>query len=247
MLGGTFEASKLAHLLVEKRGISATMSFAGRTKAVIAPPIPYRIGGFGGIEGLIGYLRAERIDLLVDATHPFAEQISRHAEIAAARARIPLAVFSRPPWVRTAQDHWVDATDMAAAAAALGSEPKRVFLTIGRLRLEAFAAAPHHFYLIRTIDPPAASPGLPNCRVIHGRGPFAVGAEEKLLREESIDLLVTKNSGGEAAFAKILAARNLRIPVIMVARPGTHLQAPFHDPTQVMDFILRHQLALRGV
>jgi precorrin-6A/cobalt-precorrin-6A reductase len=247
MLGGTFEASKLAHLLAGARGISATMSFAGRTKAVIVPPISYRVGGFGGVEGLIRYLEAERIDVVVDATHPFAEQISRHAEIAAARARIPLAVLSRPPWVRTAQDHWIDAADMAAAAAALGSEPKRVFLTIGRLRLEAFATSPQHFYLIRTIEPPAASPGLPNCRVIHGRGPFAIEAEKQLLREESIDRLVTKNSGGEAAFAKILAARNLRIPVIMVARPGTHLQAAFHDPAQVMDFILRHQLALRGV
>jgi precorrin-6A/cobalt-precorrin-6A reductase len=129
----------------------------------------------------------------------------------------------------------------------LGPEPKRVFLTIGRLRLEAFATAPQHFYLIRTIEPAAASPVLPNCRVIHGRGPFAVEAEEKLLREESIDRLVTKNSGGEAAFAKILAARNLGLPVIMVARPSSHLQATFHDHAQVMDFILRHQLALRGV
>lgn len=247
LLGGTFEASALARLLAAAPDIRAQMSFAGRTKAVIAPPIPYRIGGFGGIEGLIEYLKAEHIDVLVDATHPFAAQISRHAAAAAAEAEIPLAVLSRPPWTPTAQDLWIDAAGMAAAADALGREPKRVFLTIGQLQLAAFAKAPQHFYLIRTIEPLAASPGLPNFRVIHKRGPFVVEAEEKLLQEESIDRLVTKNSGGEAAFAKILAARNLRIPVIMVARPEKDLQEVFHDPAKVMDFILRHQLARRGV
>ncbi len=247
VLGGTFEASELARLLAGTRGIYAIMSYAGRTKAVIAPPIPYRTGGFGGVEGLIEYLATEHIDVLVDATHPFAVQISRNAVIAAKRTKIPLVVLSRPAWVRTVQDHWIDAADMAMAANALGPEPKRVFLTIGRLQLEAFSKAPQHFYLIRTIEPLAASPDLPNCRVIHGRGPFVAEAEEELLREESIDSLVTKNSGGEAAFAKILAARNLRIPVIMVARPHEDSQAAFHDPAKVIDCILRHQLARRGV
>lgn len=247
VLGGTSEANKLAHLLAEASGISATMSFAGRTKAILAPPISCRIGGFGGVEGLIDYLKAENIDVLVDATHPFAEQISRHAEIAAKRAKILLAVLSRPAWVRTVQDLWIDAADKTDAALALGHEPRRVFLTIGRLQIEAFAKAPQHFYLVRTIEPLALPPRLPNYRVIHGRGPFVVEAEEKLLREESIDVVVTKNSGGEAAFAKILAARNLRIPVIMVARPGEAMQAAMHDPGEVMDCILRHQLARRGV
>jgi precorrin-6A/cobalt-precorrin-6A reductase len=145
------------------------------------------------------------------------------------------------------QDLWIDAADKTDAALALGHEPRRVFLTIGRLQIEAFAKAPQHFYLVRTIEPLALPPRLPNYRVIHGRGPFVVEAEEKLLREESIDVVVTKNSGGEAAFAKILAARNLRIPVIMVARPGEAMQAAMHDPGEVMDCILRHQLARRGV
>jgi precorrin-6A/cobalt-precorrin-6A reductase len=247
VLGGTSEASKLAHLLGQARGISATMSFAGRTKAIITPPIPYRIGGFGGVEGLIDYLKAKNIDVLVDATHPFAEQISRHAKIAAKRAKIPLAVLSRPAWVRTARDLWIDAADMKDAALALGREPKRVFLTIGRLQIEAFVKASQHFYLVRTMEPLSTMLDLPNYRVIHGRGPFAVEAEEKLLREESIDVVVTKNSGGEPAFAKILAARNLKIPVIMVARPFAARQTAMHDPAEVMDCILRHQLARRGV
>jgi precorrin-6A/cobalt-precorrin-6A reductase len=249
VLGGTFEASKLADLLAGQSGISPMMSFAGRTRAPRAPQIPYRIGGFGGVDGLEAYLEAERIDVLVDATHPFAEQISRHAAIAAARANIPLIVLSRPAWVAQPGDHWIDAADMAAAAAALGREPRRVFLTIGRLQIEAFAAAaPQHFYLIRTIEPLALPPNLPRHRVILGRGPFAVEAEDKLLREESIDVVVSKNSGGEAAFAKVRAARHLGLPVVMVARPHQASGLVSHNPAEVMTLILRHLAALpRGV
>ncbi|MCI0466231.1 MAG: cobalt-precorrin-6A reductase [Beijerinckiaceae bacterium] len=247
ILGGTAEASKLAHLLAGRRGISSILSFAGRTKAVVVPPIPYRIGGFGGIEGLAAYLKAGRIDLLVDATHPFAGQISRNAEIASAQAGIPLGVLSRPAWVREPGDHWIDAVSMDAAARAIGHEPRRVFLTIGRLQLAAFAAAPQHFYLIRTIDPPAALPCLPRHRIIQGRGPFAASAEERLLREEAIDIVVSKNSGGGAAYGKILAARQLRLPVIMIARPRQDKHVALHEPEEALDFILRHQLALREV
>ena len=249
VLGGTLEASKLADLLAGQSGISSILSFAGRTKAIRPPQIPYRIGGFGGVDGLNAYLEAERIDVLVDATHPFAGQISRHAAIAAARAKIPLVVLSRPAWVARPGDHWIDAADMAAAAAALGREPKRVFLTIGRLQIGAFAAAAQHFYLIRTIEPIAPSPGLPRHRVILGRGPFVVAAEEKLLREESIDVVVSKNSGGEAAFAKLLAAQHLGLPVVMVARPHQASGPVLHDPAEVMALLLHHcsTLTPRGV
>jgi precorrin-6A/cobalt-precorrin-6A reductase len=248
VLGGTFEASKLANLLAGQSGISSMLSFAGRTKALRPPQIPYRTGGFGGVDGLQAYLEAERIDVLVDATHPFAEQISHHAAIAAAWAKIPLVVLSRPAWVAQPGDHWIDVADMAAAAAALGRDPRRVFLTIGRLQLDAFAAAPQHFYLIRTIEPLTLPPKLPRHRVILGRGPFAFEAEDKLLREESIDVVVTKNSGGEAAFAKVRAARHLGLPVVMVARPRQASGPVLHDPAEAMTFVLRHRAALpRGV
>lgn len=249
VLGGTAEANKLAALLAQQSGVSAILSFAGRTKAPRPPPIPYRIGGFGGAGGLQAYLETERIDILVDATHPFAEQISRNAAMAAERARVPLVALSRPGWVAEAEDKWIDAPDMAAAAQALGREPKRVFLTVGRLQIDSFSAAPQHFYLIRTIEPLGQAPNLPRYRIVHGRGPFAIEAEEKLLREQEIDVLVTKNSGGEATFAKIIAARRFGLPVIMVARPPFIASAVFHDPERVMDFILRHRQALapRGV
>jgi precorrin-6A/cobalt-precorrin-6A reductase len=137
---------------------------------------------------------------------------------------------------------------MAAAATAIGREPRRVFLTIGRLQIGAFAAAPQHFYLIRTIEPLTLPPNLPRHRVILGRGPFAVESEDKLLREESIDVVVSKNSGGTAAFAKLCAARQLGLPVVMVARPQQASGPVLHDPAEVMTFILRHRAALpRGV
>ncbi|MGH6856509.1 MAG: cobalt-precorrin-6A reductase [Methylocella sp.] len=249
VLGGTFEASKLADLLAGQSGISPILSFAGRTTAIRPPQIPYRIGGFGGVDGLSAYLEAENIDVLVDATHPFAGQISRHAAIAAAGVNIPLIVLSRPAWVAQPGDQRIEVADMAAAAAALGREPKRVFLTIGRLQIGAFSAAPQHFYLIRTIEPLAFPPGLPRHRVIHGRGPFAFEAEEKLLREESIDVVVSKNSGGEAAFAKLVAARHLGLPVVMVARPRQAAGPVLHDPAEVMALLLHHCATLtpRGV
>jgi precorrin-6A/cobalt-precorrin-6A reductase len=244
LLGGTLEASKLASLLAGQSGISAVLSFAGRTKAPRAPEIPTRIGGFGGVEGLKAYLEAERIDVLVDATHPFAEHISRNAAIAAARATIPLVSLSRPAWCAEASDRWIDVADMAAAAAALGSEPKRVFLTVGRLQIEAFATAPQHFYLVRAIEPLMPAPSLPRHRVILGRGPFALEAEEKVLREESIEVIVTKNSGGSATFAKLLAARALGVPVVIVARPQQASGPVLHDPADVMAFLFRHQRSL---
>jgi precorrin-6A/cobalt-precorrin-6A reductase len=244
VLGGTSEASKLASLLAGQSSIAATLSFAGRTKAPRAPEIPYRSGGFGGVEGLAAYLKVERFDVLVDATHPFAEQMSRHAAIATARVNIPLVCLSRPAWRPEASDRWIRVKNMAAAVAALGHEQKRVFLTVGRLQFDNFTAAPQHFYLVRAIELPELAPSLPRHRVILGRGPFAVEAEEKLLREELIDVIVTKNSGGEETFGKIVAARNLGLPVVMVARPQQNTRAVLHDPAEVMAFLLQHQSAL---
>jgi precorrin-6A/cobalt-precorrin-6A reductase len=240
LLGGTSEASKLARLLAGRRDVDCLLSFAGRTKTPLAPPVPFRIGGFGGIEGLVAFIAAQEIDLLVDATHPFAEQMSANAKAAAKEAGIPLVTVERPPWQREAADRWIEVEDMAAAARAIGAAPRRVFLTIGRLQLSAFEAAPQHSYLIRTIETAEVAPSLPSYRVISGLGPFSQGDEEKLLSEERIDMLVTKNSGGEATRAKIFAARRLGLPVVMVQRPNASGNGAFHDPAEALDFILAH-------
>lgn len=220
VLGGTSEASALVRALRDNAGISTTLSLAGRTRAVPEQPVPTRIGGFGGIDGLVAYLRDEEIDLLVDATHPFAAQMSRHAREAAKIAGCPLVVVGRRPWAAQDGDDWHEVADMAAAAQALGADPRRVFLTVGRLQLAAFEMAPQHAYVVRTIEPIDPSLRLPHLETIEARGPFDVEAEERLIADRHIDVLVTKNSGGAAAWAKLDAARRLRLPVIMVRRPS---------------------------
>jgi precorrin-6A/cobalt-precorrin-6A reductase len=219
VLGGTSEANALAAALAASAGIDAVISLAGRTQRPAAQPIPTRIGGFGGVDGLQAYLRDERIDGVVDATHPFAARISRHAAQACIMQRIPLLSFTRPQWSPVNGDRWIEVADIAAAVSALGETPRRVMLTHGRLQLDAFAQAPQHDYLIRTIDPPEGLLSIPRHRLILARGPFGLDEEEDLMRGERIEIIVSKNSGGAATYAKIEAARRLNIPVVMLARP----------------------------
>lgn len=219
ILGGTTQASQLARALAGRPDLSPILSLAGRTQNPLPAPILSRTGGFGGVEGLVSYLRHERIDAMIDATHPFAAQMSAHAREASAHAGLPFVVFSRPAWTAGEGDRWLEVPDMAAAVAALGAEPRRVFLTQGRLQLAAFAAAPQHFYLVRAIDQPEELALLPHHKFISARGPFALEDELAIMREEKIDVLVSKNSGGGATSAKLLAARMLQVPVVLVARP----------------------------
>lgn len=241
VLGGTTEASRLAQALAGRRDIAATLSLAGRTADPAAQPIPTRIGGFGGVEGLADYLRDERIDVLIDATHPFAAQISRNAAEAAARTRAPLVAYTRAPWTPVAGDRWIEVDDLDAAARAIGETPQRVLLTVGRLGLGAFAAAPQHDYLVRTIDDPGPLAELPRHRVILERGPFDEASEAELMRREAVAVVVTKNSGGAATYGKIAAARALGLPVVIV-RPPARPDVPIvHELDAVMAFIEAHR------
>ncbi|WP_374546586.1 cobalt-precorrin-6A reductase [Rhodoblastus sp.] len=219
ILGGTTQASELARALAGRPDVAPLLSLAGRTQNPAPAPIPCRIGGFGGAEGLATFLRDEKFDVLIDATHPFAAQISANARVASAISGVPLLVFSRPAWAPGAGDQWREVATMAEAVAALGEAPRRVFLTQGRLQLAAFAAAPQHFYLVRAIDEPDELRLLPHHKFISARGPFTLEGERELMRGEGIEILVSKNSGGEATAAKLAAARALNIPVILVARP----------------------------
>ncbi len=218
LLGGTTEAAALARLLASDGRFDATLSLAGRTKEPAAVPLKTRVGGFGGVAGLASYLSEKRIDVLVDATHPYAAQMSRNAVEASTMSVVALLSLRRPPWPRQAGDRWVEVPDAEAAALAIGPEPRRVFLAMGRQELHAFARAPQHDYLIRSVDHPGRLP-LPRAEVITARGPFDATAEEALLREHGIEILVSKNSGGSATYGKIEAARRLALPVIMLARP----------------------------
>jgi precorrin-6A/cobalt-precorrin-6A reductase len=237
ILGGTSEARQLAERLADDPNVAPILSLAGRTRNPTLPAIAHRIGGFGGIAGLIAYLKKESIDCVVDATHPFAEQMSAHAEAACRACAIPLALFTRPPWVQREGDRWQEIDDVEAAVDALGEKSRRVFLTVGRLQLPAFEAAPHHFYLIRSIDAPEPAPRLPHHQIVLARGPFALDEERHLLGQEKIEIIVTKNSGGEATYAKIEAARTLGLPVILIRQPARAEVPTFHDLEMLLHFI----------
>ncbi len=195
------------------------LSYAGRTENPTPPPIAWRLGGFGGVDGLVDYLRVENIARVVDATHPFAAQMSAHAVAACAAAGVPLLALERPSWQRVPGDHWIEVDDFEAAAEALGTAPRRVFLGIGRQHLATFAAHPQHAYLVRLVDPPRAPLPLREAEVIVARGPFDRAGDRAMLTNYRADIIVAKNAGGDSASAKIEAARDLALPVVMVRRP----------------------------
>ncbi len=199
--------------------IRAVVSLAGHTTDPKPLHLPVRSGGFGGIEGLRRYLVEEGVVAVVDATHPFAAVMPFHAEAACKAENVPLIAIRREPWTPRAGDHWHSVPDIAAAVAALGAEPRRVFLTVGRLELPAFVKAPQHRYLVRVIEPIGDRLPLANVTVIQQRGPFDADEEEGLMRTERVELLVTKNSGGPATAGKLVAARRLHLPVVMIERP----------------------------
>ena len=196
ILGGTTEARLLAEQLSARRDLAVTLSLAGRTSKPVPHPVPLRIGGFGGADGLADHLRAERIDRLIDATHPYAAVMSHHAADAARLADVPLLALRRPAWAQVAGDRWTEVADVHDAARALGAAPRRVFLALGRNEIAAFEAAPQHMYVVRSVDsvdPPLA---VPHATYIEARGPFREDDDRALLTAHAIDVVVSKNSGG---------------------------------------------------
>ncbi len=243
ILGGTTEANALARQVVGWAELEPILSLAGRTQNPAESPIPFRTGGFGGVDGLKAYLTDNKIDVVVDATHPFAAQMSAHAADACRDLNLPLALFTRAAWRPVPGDRWFSVSDMSEAASALGIKARRVFLTVGGLQLAAFAAAPQHHYLVRTIDPPQAAAALSDHKLILARGPFSAEDEVALMRGARIEVLVTKNSGGKATAAKLAAARQLGIDVIMVERPKPEEVLAFEKLDDVMSWILGHRPA----
>lgn len=216
LLGGTGEARRLAGRLDGDPAVEAISSLAGRTAAPRPVPGRVRVGGFGGADGLAAWLRDERIDAVVDATHPFAARMTGNAVRACEDAGVPLLVLRRPGWTRGPGDDWRRVPSLAAAAADLPGE--RVFLTTGRTGLAAFAGDDRRRFVVRSVDPPGP-PMPPRTTVVLARGPFTVEDEAALMRGHRVDVLVTKDSGGAMTAAKLTAARDLGVPVVMVDRP----------------------------
>ena len=221
ILGGTGEAVALAGAVLARFGesIAVTTALAGRTRHPGPIPGNVRIGGFGGPDGLAEFIIDDAVDRLIDATHPFAAAISRSARIAAERTGVPRLVLRRPPWPRHPLDRWIEVDSVEAAATLVGRIGRRAWLTVGTSAVPAFSRATATRFLVRLIDPPRAPLPLRQYEVVLGRGPFGVAEELRLLQHHRIDVLVCKASGGAATEAKLVAARELGLPVIIVRRP----------------------------
>jgi len=220
LLGGTGEAAALAARFAGDPRIEAITSLAGRTQAPAAIAGRLRTGGFGGADGLSAYLADEKIDLLIDATHPYAARMPHAAAEACIRRGVPRLRLLRPPWASIDGDRWIGASDMTDVTAKLPGLARRVFLTTGQRDLDVLAPLIDIWFLIRLIEPPVTPLPLALCEIRLARGPFRTKNEISLFRDHRIEALVSKNSGGEATYGKIEAARALGLPVVMVERPA---------------------------
>jgi precorrin-6A/cobalt-precorrin-6A reductase len=246
ILGGTAEAAALARAAVARFGdaLEVTTSLAGRTPAPRAVAGALRSGGFGGADGLASFLRQARIDLLVDATHPFAATVSRHARLAAAATGTDRLALLRPPWRPAPGDRWIEVPDMAQAAALVPQLGRVAFLTCGARALAAFASVRGVRFVVRLIAPPRALPI--EADLVIGRPPFTLDAERQVLQRHAIEVTVAKASGGIAA-AKLEAAREAGLPVIMVARPPPEPGATVATTAEALAWIAaRLDRAARG-
>lgn len=236
ILGGTTESRALAQRISET-GIKALYSYAGRTASPIPVPIPTRIGGFGGTEGLAEYLKDTGITHVVDATHPFAQTMSEQAAQACNETGTPMIALTRPAWTEGPEDIWTRVPDMDRAVATLSTESQRIFLAIGRQEVARFARYPQHYYLMRMVDVPDDPIPLPNHGILEARGPFTYEDDLALLDVHKIGLVISKNSGGDGARAKIDAARALGIPVLMIDRPKPPERRVVTSVDEVMEWL----------
>jgi len=220
ILGGTAESRALAGALAKRPDCTVTLSLAGRTANPLPQGVPTRTGGFGGAEGLAAYLRNETVDVLIDATHPYAAQISANAARASELAGVRLLALRRPAWEQRQGDQWIEVETVADAVDTLGVAPRRSFLALGRKEIAPFERVPQHIYLVRSVDPVDPPLAVPHAIYLTARGPFNEADDRALLERHRIDVVVAKNSGGEASYGKIAAARALHLPVVMVKRPA---------------------------
>jgi precorrin-6A/cobalt-precorrin-6A reductase len=239
ILGGTGEAAALAAAAVARFGerLRVTTSLAGRTARPADVAGERRVGGFGGADGLAAYIAQHGVDLVIDATHPFAAQISAQAAAACAAAGVKRLLLERPAWLREARDRWIEVDDLAAAAAALPALGRRCFLTTGGRDLAAFAALSHMHFIVRLVDPPGTPPPLASYEVVLGRGPFGLAEERAMLARHAIDVLVAKASGGQATEAKLVAARERGLPVVMLRRPPAPPGARVDSVAAALDWL----------
>ena len=240
ILGGTTEARQFAGQIAERPDLDITLSLAGRTRAPVAQGVPVRSGGFGGVAGLADYLVTNQIDVLIDATHPYAAQISANALEAANLAGVKFMTIRRPAWRAVLGDQWREVTSVGDAIELASQEGlkrhgghggRNIFVALGRQELGPLSRAPEHHYIIRSVDPVEPPVAVPNATYILGRGQFDETDERALLQTHAVELIIAKNSGGDATYSKLSAARDLSIPVILIKRPTPPSELTADRPT----------------
>ncbi|MFE5331152.1 cobalt-precorrin-6A reductase [Embleya sp. NPDC056575] len=237
VLGGTSDARTLAALVADTPGLRVVSSLAGRTRAPVLPVGESRVGGFGGIPGLVAWLRDRDVAGVVDATHPFAARISAHAVAACAEVGVPLLRLQRPGWTAVPGDDWHPVDSAEHAARVLPGLARRVFLTTGRLETAPYAHLDHLWFLLRSVEPPTGA--LPRaCEVLLARGPFTVEDEIALMRDRRVEAIVTKDSGGTQTAAKLTAARELGLPVVLIRRPEATAPEQVADAASAARWVL---------
>jgi precorrin-6A/cobalt-precorrin-6A reductase len=239
ILGGTAEGAALAAAALDRFGaaLAVATSLAGRTSRPCPISGQVRVGAFGGSPGLAAYLEEHGIDRLIDATHPFAVRISREARLACQMARVSRLTLLRPPWRRHPDDRWIEVDSMAEAATVVSRVARRAWLTIGAGEIAAFSAATTVHFVVRLVEPPRQALPLRRCEVILGRGPFALAEERRHLERHAIEVLVCKASGGAATKAKLVAGRELGVPVVMLRRPPPEPGTAVESVTAALDWI----------
>ena len=252
ILGGTREAYQLAENLDKQlhlENLIFIISLAGTTKKPNIPKGKFRTGGFGGLAGLKNYLVKEKISLLVDATHPFAENISKNALLASTDLGLPFLVLNRPPWVKHSNDQWIEVSSLKNAVKYLKNVEKKtgslfstgsIFLTTGNKELWLFQNFLNYHFLVRTVDDPELVSEWPQATFLKDRGPYTLEKEIKLLEKHKISMLVAKNSGGISTYAKIEAARYFKIPVLMVRRPELITAKSCQTVNEAVDWVNLH-------
>jgi precorrin-6A/cobalt-precorrin-6A reductase len=236
ILGGTKEARELC-LEVNRRNIRSIVSYAGRVTTVETQPLPSRIGGFGGVAGMVDFITQQRITHLIDATHPFAKNISENAIKAAKITGTRFATLERPEWVAGPEDNWIRVKNVNEAVNSLNKTSERIFLAIGKQNIGEFMTQDQHFYLLRFVEEDPLKVFQSICHVIYAKGPFKYEDDKKILLNYKISKVITKNSGGNGVRAKIDAARVLKIPVVMIDRPIITKRIIFTTVEEVLSWV----------
>ena len=218
IIGGTQEGNKLANYFKE-HNLEYIISYAGVVEEVYKKKFKKRVGGFGGKIGIFNFIKQNKITHVIDASHPFSQKISLNTYNVCKSYNIPIITYTRKPWFERKNDNWIKVGDFNESADYLKGEAKNVFLAIGKKNLQVFKKYPQHCYLLRVINNQDINNLFPNQKCIAYNSKLNVEEEIKILKKYKIEVIVSKNSGGNLAYNKIIAARKLKIPVVIISRP----------------------------